>query len=349
MKKIISVLILFALTAVVVVQLLTNKSISENRIYHYDKEKEIIVQAQKILSADVNQAYTFTGTFIADKDAKINADVQGKIVKYSVSEGSEVKKGQTLVKIDDELLKLQLNTINVQIEGLEADVKRFTILADAEAIEGVKLEKVEIGLKAAKIQKQTLLTKISKTTVKAPFNGVVTMKTSEVGSFAAPGVPLLMLTDISRLRFTVNVSENDLELFQEGTSHKIIADAFPVMDISGTVVSIGSKGNMGNSFPVQFAVDNMDKKIKSNMFGKVTIDKSNTDKSIVIPASAIVGSDLAPKVYLIQNGKVSLHPITVTRRFNNKAVIGKGLKDGELIVTSGFINLFDGANVTVKN
>ncbi|MBL1279812.1 MAG: efflux RND transporter periplasmic adaptor subunit [Fluviicola sp.] len=349
MKKTISILTLLALVAIVIVQLLANKAVSENRIYYYDKEKAIIVQAQKIEFEQINHAYEFTGTFAANKDARINADVQGKIMKYYVSEGSEVVKGQMLVKIDDELLQLQLKTINVTIEGLETDVKRFTILSEADAVEAVKLEKVENGLKAAKIQKQILITKISKTTVRAPYKGIVTMKMSEIGSFASPGVPLLTLTDIAALKFTVNVSESDLELFQSGSSHKINADAFPSMDITGTVVSIGSKGNRGNSFPVQFEVNNKNLKIKSNMFGKVTLDRSNSGKSIVIPTSSIIGSDIAPKVYLIQDGKVSQHSITVVNRFNNKAVVGKGLKEGDLIVTSGFINLFDGANVIVNN
>ena len=120
-----------------------------------------------------------------------------------------VNKGQTLIQLDNSLLKLQLQTIEVQIEGLEADVNRYTILAKADAIQGVQLEKAELGLKSAKVQKATLLEQISKTTIRAPFSGVVTAKLSEEGAFAAPGVPLLQITDITTLKFTVNVPEKD--------------------------------------------------------------------------------------------------------------------------------------------
>ena len=66
-----------------------------------------------------------------------------------------VSKGQPLIQLDNSLLKLQLQTIEVQIEGLEADVNRYTILAKADAIQGVQLEKAELGLKSAKVQKAT--------------------------------------------------------------------------------------------------------------------------------------------------------------------------------------------------
>jgi len=349
MKKIIGILILVALLAVVVVQLKTNKNISENRVYQYDKEKAIIVHAEKIVATNVDSKHSFTGTFDANKDARINADIQGKITVFHIDAGSVVKKGEPLVQLDAALLRLQLESVNVQIEGFEADEKRYLVLTEAGAIQGVKLEKTQMGLKAAKIQQKTLLEQISKTTIKAPFDGIVTMKMSEVGSFAAPGVPLLMLTDISELKFIVNVPENSLDLFELNETHKIKVDAYPDLDLKGVVKSVGSKGNMGNSFPIHLEMQNtVDLKIKSKMFGKLVLGGSGNKRGISIPASIIVGSDLEPKVYVVKEGKAVLQEITIAKRIQNRAVVAAGLSEGDIIVTSGFINLFDGANVTVS-
>ena len=349
MKKIINILILIALIAILVVQLKSNKNVAVNRVYHYDKTQSIVVKALKINATSLNEAYEFTGTFDAQKEAKVNADIQGKIVKYYVDKGSKVKKGQSLVKLDDALLQLQLQAINVKIEGLEADRKRYQVLTDADAIQGVKLEKTLMGLKGAKIQKKTLQTQIGKTTIKAPFTGVVTMKTSEVGSFAAPGMPLVILTDISNLKFKVNVAESDLNLFTLNQTYKIQSDVYPELEIEGVVTAVGSKGNMGNSFPVELAIkNNKGQKIKSKMFGKVVLDNTNQDNVIVIPSSSIVGSDIEPKVYVIVNQKAVLKSISIAKRLNNKVIVSGGLKATDQIITSGFINLFEGANVTVK-
>jgi len=349
MKKIINILILIALIAILVVQLKSNKNVAVNRVYHYDKTQSIVVKALKINATTLNEAYEFTGTFDAQKEAKVNADIQGKIVKYYVDKGSKVKKGQSLVKLDDALLQLQLQAVNVKIEGLEADRNRYQILTDADAIQGIKLEKTLMGLKAAKIQKKTLQTQIGKTTIKAPFTGVVTMKTSEVGSFAAPGMPLVILTDISNLKFKVNVAESDLNLFTLNQTYKIQSDVYPELEIEGVVTAVGSKGNMGNSFPVELAIkNNKGQKIKSKMFGKVVLNNTNQDNVIVIPSSSIVGSDIEPKVYVIVNQKAVLKSISIAKRLNNKVIVSGGLKATDQIITSGFINLFEGANVTVK-
>ncbi|MFZ7166112.1 MAG: efflux RND transporter periplasmic adaptor subunit [Bacteroidota bacterium] len=349
LKKAIYIIISVALIAIVVIKLKNNKDISQDKIYQYDKEEAINVQVDTLQIENVNAEYFYSGTFEPNKETKISAEIQGKINAMLVDVGSVVNKGQPLVLLDNSLLKLQLQTIEVQIEGLEADVNRYTILAKADAIQGIQLEKSELGLKSAKIQKATLLEQINKTTIKSPFNGVVTAKLSEEGAFAAPGVPLLQITDITNLKFTVNVPENELSQFRLNQNYSITADAYPEILLTGKTSMIGSKANMGSSFPIQFTVNNTsDLKIKSGMFGKVNLKNVTQEKGIIISSSAIVGSEDQPQVYLIKNGKAILQNIVISKKIQNKSVVSSGLKTGDVIVTNGFINLFDGANVIAK-
>lgn len=349
-KSIIYLVAALALIAIVVIQLLSNKEIAQKRVYHYNKEQAVNVQALTLSLQDAEAHSTFTGTFEPEKETKISAETQGKINKIFIDAGHEVRKGQILIQLDNTLLKLQLESVEVQIEGLEADVKRYGILAKADAIQGVQFEKAELGLKAAKVQRSTILEQINKTTIVSPFDGIVTAKLTEEGSFASPGIPLLQITDIARLKFTVMVSENDLKLFQANKSYPVIADAYPETIFSGKTSLIGSKANMGISFPVQVAVNNTsDLKIKSGMLGKLTLSIIDGGKKIIIPASAIVGSTIQPQVYIIRNGKALLHSVIIAKRLENKVVVQSGLSEGDVIVSGGFINLFDGANVEIKN
>ena len=349
LKKVLYVIIPLAIIAVMVVKLKTNKEITQNKIYEYDKEQAVNVQADTLHVENVNAKYSYSGTFEPNKETKISAELQGKINTLLVDVGSVVIKGQTLVLLDNSLLKLQVQTIDVQLEGLEADVKRFIILAKADAIQGVQLEKAELGLKSAKVQRAILLEQINKTTIKAPFQGVITAKLSEEGAFAAPGVPLLQITDITNLKFTVNVPENDLRQFKLNHSYTITADAYPEISFTGKVTMIGSKANMGSSFPIQFTLNNTsDLKIKSGMFGKVNLENASQEMGIIIPASAMVGTAIQPQVYLIKNGKSIMQNITISKNIQNKVVVSSGLKEGDVIVTNGFINLYDGANIIVK-
>ncbi|MBK8820483.1 MAG: hypothetical protein IPN49_15840 [Saprospiraceae bacterium] len=115
---------------------------------------------------------------------------------------------------------VQLKANEIQIEGLKQDVNRFTILADADAIQGVQLEKAVMqlsiaenqrtsilnksGIKTAEAQRKSIIEQIKKTSIVAPFDGVITAKLSEIGSFAA-WCAFIAVIQIGTLRFTINV------------------------------------------------------------------------------------------------------------------------------------------------
>lgn len=82
------------------------------------------------------------------------------------------------------------------------------------------------------------------------------------------------------------------------------------------------------------------------MFGKVNLKSNCTTKQIIIPASAIVGSNIKPQVYIVQQGKATLKDITISDRIQNKVLVSTGLKENDILITNGFINVFEGANVT---
>ncbi|MBN8705309.1 MAG: efflux RND transporter periplasmic adaptor subunit [Bacteroidetes bacterium] len=349
-KKIIYIVIGLVLVAAVVFRLITNKETTQNRVYQYDKTTPISVQVDTLKLEFLNAENSYSGSFEPNKETKISAEVQGNISTLLVDVGSQVNAGQALIQLDNTLLKLQLQSVEIQVEGLETDVKRYTQLANADAIQGVQLEKTQLALKLAIVQKATLLEQINKTTIKAPFNGIVTAKMTEEGAFAAPGMPLLQITDITKLKFTINLPEQKINQFTVGQSTQLSVDAFPEILLKGKVSMIGSKANMGNSFPAQFLVGNTpDLKIKSGMSGNVRVLSENEKKHLVISSSSIVGTNIRPQVYKITQGKALLSDITLSERIGNKVVIEKGLAEGDVIVTNGFINLYDGANVTIKN
>ncbi len=349
MKKALYIIIPILLFALVVIRLMTNKETAREQVYTYNKEEAVNVKADTLHPEDTDADYSFSGAFEPNKETKLSAETQGKINAVLVDAGSSVRKGQPLIQLDNSLLKFQLQSVEVQIEGLEADVKRYTILTNADAVQGVLLEKAELGLKSANVQRNTLLEQISKTTITAPFDGIVTAKLTEVGAFAAPGIPLLQITDIAQLKFTITVPEADLNLFNTNTTYNVVADAFPEVVLSGKATLIGSRANVASSFPVQFAIKNTPElTIKAGMFGSVILAETKGGKRMIIAASAIVGSSVHPQLYLVENGKAILKNISVSSRTKNKVVVSTGLSEGDVMITGGFINLFDGANVNVK-
>lgn len=349
LKRIFGIVAIIAVVTVVLVKLRSNKQTAEDKVYQFNKEKPITVSTDTVRLESMDATGVYTGTFEPNRETKISADIQGKITGVLVDVGSHVNKGQPLLQLDNSLLKLQLQTVEVQIEGLEDDVKRFTILTQADAVQGVQLEKATLGLKAAQVQKATILEQINKTTVRAPFSGIVTAKLSEAGAFAAPAIPLLQITDISMLRFTVNVPEHDLVHFQVNRVYSISADVYHNIPLSGKLIMTGSKANMGNNFPVQFQVANTkDLAIKSGMFGRVKLSGDKKTLGIFIPSSAIIEENGKAQVYIVKDGKAVIQSVTTSKNIGNKVMVSDGLHENDIIITNGFINLFESANVAVK-
>lgn len=349
LKKISFIVMAAGLIALVAIRLVNNKETTRNRVYQYNKEQPVLVTGDTVRLEIIDHDISYSGIFEPNKETRISAEIQGKIDEVLVDLGSQVRKGQLLIRLDNSLLKLQLQSVSIQIESLETDVKRFTVLANADAIQGVQLEKAELGLKTALLQKAVLQEQINKSGIRSPFNGIVTARLTEEGAFAAPGLPLLQITDISSLKFTININEYDLSKFYLNQLSSLTADAYPEYILPGKITMIGSKANTGNSFPVQYSVNNTpDYKIKSGMFGKVNLKNESEEKRITIQASAIVGTNIQPQVYLVKMGRAVLQNITISERIGNKVVLSGGLNEGDVMVTNGFINLFDGAHVNLK-
>lgn len=382
-KKALYIIIPILLIGVVMFRLKSNKSVTDKKVYQYDKTQPINVNTEIVKLQAIGNDFSFTGTFEPNRESKLSAEQQGKINAIYADAGSYVGKGQKLVQLDNALLQQQLSAIDVQIQNakteysvqltanqiqidaLKLDVKRYKILAQADAIQGVQLEKAEqqlktaenqrlaimqqAGLKTAEAQRKSILEQISKTTIYAPFSGYITTKFSEIGSFAAPGVPILQLSEIGTLKFTINVSEKDLAFFKLGQSHSIIIDVLPNTKLQGKVTMVGSKSNMGNSFPIQFTLQNINNNsIKAGMFGKVALNTNADEMGIVIPASILVGTSEQPKVYVVKNGKATMTNIAISKRTENKVVVSTGLNENDVVITNGFTNLFEGANISIK-
>jgi len=345
MKKILIYIIPLALIAAVAIKLLSNKKTAEDRVYVYDKEQKVSVFAVKATEGQLASQRSFSGVIEAVRESKISGEVQGKVNLVAVEVGQEVRVNQLLVQQDVALLQLQLKAAEVQKDGLKADLKRYQVLVNNEAIQGIQLEKTELALAGLEVQIGTLQEQIAKSSIRAPFSGIVTAKLTEVGDFAAPGKPLIQVTDLSKVKLSLQIPENELSYFQAG-SKQVVKIASLLAEIPGKVSLIGSRGTLGNSFPVELTFDNTpDMAIKAGMFGEVEVNLKQAESGVTLPASALLGSDLNPQVYIIQNGKATLKPIQIARRVGDQLMVSSGVQPGEVVIIGGLVNVFEGANV----
>lgn len=347
MKRIISIVVIVGILGIIIIQLAQNKKEAENRVYQYDKEAPIKVFGEVVKDKNETQNKVFSGVFESMNEVKVSAEVQGKIIQIYVKEGQKVAKGQALLKIDNQMLHLQLNVLETKLEGLRKDESRYSTLTGEDAVPAITLEKTQNAIATIEAEKKTILEQINKSIVRAPFNGVVATKFCEVGGFASPAVPLFELINQADLKFVINVPEEDLYLFTDGQDYSV-KSGIANKTLAAHLSQVSSKGGMGNSFKIEFTLDDSNG-LKPKMNGelKFASDQTSAD-GLTISSKAIIGSETNPEIYLVSNGRALRTPISIlSRNGDNLSVSGK-IKQGDTIVTGGFVNLFDNARVIVN-
>jgi RND family efflux transporter MFP subunit len=346
--------VIIILSAVVVLillaamKLMSNQEKVKKKLFIHDATAEVYVESSSPVTHTFENALSFLGTFEPVRQNTIGSDASGKIIKLAIEEGSRVSQGQLIAKVDDEMLQLQLQNAEISIEGQENDDKRYTNLANENAVAGVQVEKTKLGLRSAQVQKKQIQKQLRSTNIVAPFSGVVTKKMVDLGSVIGPGTQLVELTDISSLKLTVSVPERDIMKFRVGQSVNVFVDIYNNKSFSGKVTNINVQADKSHNFKVQITVKNPNSQIMSGMYGSVKLSNTKSITALSIPRRALVGSSKNPRVYVIRDGKAVLVSFTAGTSDGEYIEVVSGLTPKDQIVVKGQVNLQNNAPVTTK-
>lgn len=347
-RTIIIVTIILALLATVWI-LINNKAKVEAKVYNRDPNEKILVTTTKVTSQNLYEEKKYIGTVISGRDNRIASETSGKVIYVGVKEGDVIGAGHVIAKVDDTMLRLQLEAAEVQLESIMLDVKRYENLTKGDAIPAVQLEKTNIQRRSAEIQIKTLKEQIARTTIVSPFSGVVSAKSFDLGTVLGPGVPLLQLTDIGNLKLNLKIPEREISRFKTGMHTDIYCDVYPGAKYDGVITMVGEKGDESHNFPAEITIRNTKvNPMKPGMFGSVQIGNTQSQSSIAIPVVALIGTIKEPQVYKIENGKAYLKNLVIGITTNEYLEVVNGLNEGDEIVTVGQVNLYDGAPVNVN-
>lgn len=348
-KRVIIVgVVVLGLIALTIFKLKTNKEKANEKIYIHDANAAILVETENPQNHTFESSYSFLGTFEPVRQNVVSSDANGKIVRMNVDMGSTVSKGQVIAKVDDEMIQLQIQSVDVNIEGAKNDDQRYENLSKENAVAGVTVEKTKLGLKSAEIQKKQLQKQLRSTNLIAPFSGTVTKKMIDLGSVVGPGSQLIELTDISSLKLTVNVPERDILKFKMGKEVEVTADIYQGRKFKGKVTNINIVADQAHNFKVQITVSNASRELMAGMYGSVQLGNSQSKTALSIPRKALIGSSKSPKVYVVRNGKAKLISFNAGTSDGEFVEVISGINAGDKIVTKGQVNLEDNSNVKIS-
>jgi RND family efflux transporter MFP subunit len=349
MKRVVTVsVIVVALIVLAAIKLKSNKKAVEEKIYIRDSTEAILVSTTSPQSHTFEKSLSFLGVFDALHQNNVASDGSGKLLKLLVEEGDFVRAGQTIAKLDDEMVQLQIQNVQLNIEQLKNDNARFSVLKKENAISNVEAEKIELGLKSAEVQLKQLQKQLRSTSIVAPFSGVVSKKMVDLGSMVMPGTPIVELTDISSLKLSVSVPERDILKFQKGQKVVANADVYSDVDFNGVISNIAVQADASHNFKVQSTVKNSAvNRLMAGMYGSVSLSNSKSTTALSVPRKALVGSSKSPKVYVVRNGKARLTSFNAGTSDGEYIEVVSGLNQGDQIVIKGQVNLQDNSNVKI--
>lgn len=348
-KRVITISIVsIVFVGLIVTKLFSNKDEAEKKIYIHDSNAAVLVEEVSPSMHTFESSYNFLGTFEAYRQNTISSDAQGKLIKLSIEEGDRISKGQVIAKIDDELLRLQLDNAEVALEGQKNDDARYSNLGKDNVVSGVQVEKTKLGLRSAEIQKRLIEKQLRSTTITAPFSGVVTKKMVDLGSFIGNGTPIAEITDISSLKLTISVPERDILKFKLSQTVELKADIYGNRTFMGKVTNISVQADKSHNFKIQITVPNQKQELMAGMYGSASLNNDKSITSLSIPRKALIGSSKNPQVYVIRNGKSFLTSFSAGTSDGEFIEVISGLSKTDRIVIKGQVNLQNNSNVKTK-
>jgi membrane fusion protein, multidrug efflux system len=289
------------------------------------------------------------GIFMPNKEMWVLSETQGHILEVYKAKGDYVRTGDALAKIDDEILQIELQTVQLNLDKLKKDKQRLANLIDADAVAKNKIEEIELGIATAEAKIKGLNKQINNTTIRSPMEGIITYRVIEKGGVIGLGIQVAQITDISSLVLTVRVPELDIYKVKKGQNATVIADAFSQKQLNGRIRNIGVKADQAFTYDIEIEVKNTPEMLlKAGMHGRATFQAPNAEAGVFIPIEAVIGSRNAPSVYVVDaDQKAQLTPIVIEKEVSGKFKVSSGLQMNDRVISSGGLTLTDGAQVKV--
>ena len=353
MKKKLTYLIIGIAVIALIAYVLTNnkkKNEAETAVVSA-KNTSVAVRIDTVKTENISTAFIANGNFEPSQNLQFAAESAGRVTKVLVDEGSSVRIGQVLAIIEGDKLSVDVQSANAAYQNAVADNQRYENAFKTGGVTKQQLDQAKLALSNAKARLAQARISFGDATIRSSINGIVNKRHIEPGSVVASGTALFDLVNVSRLKLRVNVSENQIASLKVGTPVQVKASVFPDKEFSGKITFIAPMADATLNFPVEIEIENPGNSIKAGMYGTANFAATEAQQKPlrIVPRSAFVGSVNSNQVFVVKDSIAQLKKIVAGRVFGDKVEVLDGLQDGEIVVTSGQINLADGTKVsTIK-
>lgn len=322
-----------------------------------DPNKNYPLISTVIVNDTIFNHYTEVQGEVATKEnILIYPEYSGLLTRVYVKEGDRVTKGQVLAKIDDGGLSSQLAQIEAQASLAKTTFERQKRLWEQNIGSEIQFLEAKTTYEAAQNSVNQLRSQLGKTTVRAPFSGVIDEVISDQGQVVTPGQnELFRLVNLDNMYVQASVPENYLNQIQTGTSVIVEIGAIG-KQFEGKVRQVGNFINPNNrTFQVEVAIPNEGGLVKPNLIATVKLNDYSAENAVIIPENTIQKNSMGESlVYILEpesdsTGVAKRVRVETGYSYGASVEILKGLNPGDILITEGGKNLRDLQKVKIKN
>ncbi len=294
----------------------------------------------------VVDAILATGQVEAIQSAELRPDVEGRIVEVLMREGAEVQEGAPLFRIDDLELQAQVARAEADRDLAEQALTRTKQLLEQNAASTSDLERAEATARGNRASLDLLKLRLARTTVRAPFTGVLGQRLVSLGDYVTNSTTLVTIQTVDPQRVTFTVPERYAGTVKRGQRVGFRVAALASEEFAGNVDFISPDIQLpARTLLIKALVPNSRRHLQAGMFLEARLATAVRPRAVVIPEEAIVALQGQTFAWVVQDGKVTRRVVTLGVRAPGVVEIATGVEPGEQVVVGGLELLQEGAPV----
>ena len=278
----------------------------------------------------------------------ISAEVAGKVVEKVVTEGAAVSKGDVLVRIDSRDYKNAYVSAKASHKLATSELHRLKKLHNRQAVSQSQLDNAVTDLARTRAAMDNARIALERTSIRAPFSGVVNSIVIDEGQYLAVGDPVAEILQIDRLKVRVGIPESDVAAVRRIDRFKVRIDALGGKTVVAKKHFLSKTADpMARLYNLDLELDNSGGDILPDMFTRVEIIKKELPDGLSIPLYSVISRNDDQIVYVVQENRAKARSVKLGLLDGWRVEVQEGLQAGEDVVVVGHRSLNDGEAVKV--
>lgn len=320
------------------------------------------VRAIRLAAGNADIAAEFSGDVRARVESRLGFRVGGKIVARKVDVGTIVERGQPLMQLDPQDLKLAQAQANAGLKAAEsnrdlarAELKRYQDLREKNFVSQAVLDAKLTAFNAAQASYDQAVAAYKNQSNQAGYaalvsdvDGVVTSVDAEVGQVVAAGNPVVRVAQTGAKEIVIGIPEDKVDTLRRITDIRVRTWARPDEIIPGTLRELSPVADPATrTYTAKISIPDASNDVRLGMTAYVTFADKTSDAIIKVPLTALFQDKAATAVWVVENGAVKLVPVKVAGTTANEVLLAGGVSAGQTVVTAGVNLLKPGQKVKI--